>query len=507
MAKKRETARITPVLLSGGSGTRLWPLSRALYPKQLYPLVGERSLLQETALRVADKSLFDPMLVIGGEAHRFLIAEQLSVVGVKPRHIVLEPAGRNTGPAAAAAACLAEKKTAGALLLVLPSDHAIGARKRFLEAVAKATPAAEAGALVTFGVFPTAPETGYGYVQRGAPMKGAKGCFEVTRFIEKPDRKTAEKLIRGGDIYWNSGIFLFRADRFLEELDHLQPKIVMCAREAVAKSEEDLGFLRLNSKAFKAAAAVSIDVAVMEKTQAAAVVPVEMGWSDVGSWEALQAMAKADGCGNVLEGDVLGLDVRNAYLRSEGPLVAALGVKDVIVVATGDAVLVVSRDRAQDVKTIVEKLRAKGRQEAASHPTVHRPWGSYRTVDSGERFQVKRLMVKPGAKLSLQKHRHRAEHWVVVEGTARVTKGKKSLDLRENESIYLPAGTIHRLANPGHRPLHLIEVQSGSYLGEDDIVRFDDVYGRVERPSAGGRKYGGAKGNRAKAGRGKRVTN
>ena len=478
MAKKRETTRITPVLLSGGSGTRLWPLSRALYPKQLYPLVGEHSLLQETALRVADEKIFAPPLVISNDVHRFVITEQLKLVGVQPARLVLEPDGRNTAPAVAVAACLAKKQDPGTLLLVLPSDHVVRDPKRFLAAVTTGKAAAATGSLVTFGIVPTAPETGYGYIQRGSPSKEAKGCFEVSRFVEKPHLTTAEKFIEAGDRYWNSGMFLFRADRYLEELDRLQPAIVTAAQAAVEGASTDLDFLRLDRQAFEASPSISIDYAVMEHTPAAVVVPADMGWSDVGSWTALQAIEKADAQGTVKIGDVIAKDVQNAYLRSEGPLVAVLGVENIVVIATSDAVLVVDHNRAQEVKTIVEKLKAEGRGEAESHPKVYRPWGSFETIDQGEHFQVKRITVKPGEKLSLQKHRHRAEHWVVVGGTAVVTRGGESFLLRENESTYIPPGTVHRLENAGEEPLHLIEVQSGSYLGEDDIIRLDDDYGR-----------------------------
>lgn len=480
MAKKETATRITPVLLSGGAGTRLWPLSRALYPKQLYPLVNERSLLQETASRVRDAGLFTPPIVISNDTHRFAIAEQLRAIDIAPQQLVLEPEGRNTAPAVAVAACLAQEENAKALLLVLPSDHLIRDPKRFFEAVAAGKAAAEKGSLVTFGIVPTAPETGYGYIERGAPLQEVEGCFEVSRFVEKPDRPTAEKLLATKATYWNSGIFLFRADSFLEELDRLQPKIGTAARKAVAGASLDFDFFRLEREAFAASPSISIDYAVMEHTPAAAVVPADMGWSDVGSWAALQKIETPDAQGTVQVGDVIAEDVRNAYLRSEGPLLAALGVENVIVVATKDAVLVLDRDRAEEVKTIVEKLKAAGREEAEQHPKVHRPWGSYETIDAGERFQVKRITVGPGKKLSLQKHAHRAEHWVVVHGTALVTRGGESFLLEENQSTYIPAGTVHRLENATEEPLHLIEVQSGKYLGEDDIVRLDDVYGRSE---------------------------
>ncbi|PCJ61720.1 MAG: mannose-1-phosphate guanylyltransferase/mannose-6-phosphate isomerase [Rhodospirillaceae bacterium] len=481
MAKKcTAAARITPVLLSGGIGTRLWPLSRASYPKQLYPLLGDRSLLQETALRVQDAALFVPPLIIGADAHRFAIAEQLRVLDLVPRRIVLEPEGRNTAPAIAVAAFLALQDDADALLLVLPSDHLVRDQKHFLEAVAIARKAAEGGSLVTFGIVPTAPETGYGYIQRGQLLKEGAACFEIALFVEKPDRQTAEKFLAKGDMYWNSGMFLFRADRFLEELDLWQPDIITAARKAVDGARMDFDFLRLDREAFIASPSVSIDYAVMERTSAAVVVPTDMGWSDVGSWTALQAVETPDAKGTVQIGDVFAEDVRNAYLRSEGPLLAVLGVENVVVVATKDAVLVIDRDRAQEVKAIVEKLKAAGREEIEQHLVVHRPWGSYQRIDSGERFQVKRITVGAGKKLSLQKHRHRAEHWVVVNGTALVTRGGESFLLRENESTYIPAGTVHRLENATDEPLHLIEVQSGSYLGEDDIVRIDDIYGRVD---------------------------
>ncbi len=477
--KTTAAAQITPVLLSGGVGTRLWPLSRASYPKQLYPLLGNRSLLQETALRVRDAALFAPPLIIGSDAHRFAIAEQFRVIDLAPQRIVLEPEGRNTAPAIAVAAFLALQDDADALLLVLPSDHLVRDQKRFLEAVAIARKAAEGGNLVTFGIVPTAPETGYGYIQRGQSLQEGEACFEIALFVEKPDRQTAEKFLAKGDMYWNGGMFLFRADRFLEELGRWQPEIAAAARKAVDGASMDFDFLRLDRDAFIASPSISIDYAVMERTSAAVVVPADMGWSDVGSWPALQAIETPDAMGTVQIGDVFTEDVRNAYLRSEGPLLAVLGVENVVVVATKDAVLVIDRDRAQEVKGIVEKLKAAGREEVEQHLSVSRPWGSYQCIDSGERFQVKRIMVGVGKKLSLQKHRHRAEHWVVVNGTALVTRGDETFLLGENESTYIPPGTIHRLENTTDEPLYLIEVQSGSYLGEDDIVRIDDIYGRA----------------------------
>lgn len=478
MAKKHETTRVTPVLLSGGSGTRLWPLSRALYPKQLYSLTGEHSLLQGTALRVADEKIFAAPFVISNDAHRFVITEQLKMVGVHPARLVLEPCERNTAPAVAVAAYLAREQDPDARLLVLPSDHMISDPKSFLAAVAIGETAAMAGSLITFGIAPTSPETGYGYIQRGSALKEAEDCFEVSRFIEKPDADTAEKFLKSGDMYWNSGIFLFRADCYLEELNRLHPEIITATQAAVDGATTDLDFLRLDKEAFETSPSISIDYAIMEHTHAAAVVPVDMGWNDIGSWTALQEIEKGDAQGTVKIGDVITKDVQNAYLRSEGPLVAAIGIKNVIVIATSDAVLVVDRSRVQEVKTLVETLRAEGRSEAESHPKVYRPWGSFDTIDSGEHFCVKRITVKPGKKLSLQRHLHRAEHWVVVDGTALVTRGEESFLLRENESTYIPPDTVHRLENVCDEPLHLIEVQSGSYLGEDDIIRLDDDYGR-----------------------------
>ncbi len=398
---------------------------------------------------------------------------------------MLEPEGRNTGPAVAAAALILAREDAHALMLVLPSDHAIADTKAFERAIATAKAAAETGALVTFGITPSGPETGYGYIERGAALASVAGAYRIARFVEKPDRRTAETFIAGGRHAWNSGMFLFRAARYLDELQRFQPRILAAARAAVEAGVNDLDFFRLDARAFARAPAISIDYAVMEPTEAAAVVPADIGWSDVGAWSALWELSEKDSDGNVVLGDVIAEDVAGSYLRSEGPLIAALGVRDLVVVASKDAVLVVPRDRVQEVRRLVETMAAAGRQEQTSPSVVHRPWGTYQTVDAAEGFQVKRITVKPGGQLSLQKHAKRAEHWVVVRGTARVTRDDDLFDLQVNQSTYIPLGAVHRLENPGPEPLHLIEVQSGDYLGEDDIVRLDDVYGRAPEGDGG----------------------
>ena len=468
---------VTPVILSGGSGSRLWPLSRAMHPKQFLALAGNLTMIQETALRVAGPR-FAPPLVICSEDHRFLVAEQLRATSVQPAEIILEPTGRNTAPAACVAALKLLEAGGNPLMLVMPSDHVIAAPDRFLKAVEDAAAAAAAGALVTFGITPDRAETGYGYIKAGTPLEGQEGIRTVQRFVEKPDRNTAETYLADGAYYWNSGIFLFSAAAYLAELEQANPAMVEACRQALSGAGRDLSFCRLAPDAFGASPSDSIDYAVMEKTTRAAMVPVDMGWNDVGAWSALWDIGAKDDAGNVVHGDVLLHDARNVYVRSEDHLVAVVGLEDVIVVATDDAILVTDHARAQDVKHVVERLKTKQRDEHALHTTVHRPWGSYRSVDQGPRFQVKRIVVKPGERLSLQMHYHRAEHWIVVEGTALVTRGEKSELVYENQSVYIPMGTVHRLENPGKVPLHLIEVQSGSYLGEDDIVRFQDVYGR-----------------------------
>ncbi|MGR4893936.1 mannose-1-phosphate guanylyltransferase/mannose-6-phosphate isomerase [Stenotrophomonas sp. LARHCG68] len=464
---------ILPVILSGGSGTRLWPLSREAYPKQFLPLTGERTMLQATWLRVADVAAHPP-IVVANESHRFVAAEQLQQAGTAPSAILLEPIGRNTAPAIAAAALEARRNGDDPLLLVLPSDHLINDITRFHQAIAQAATIAEQGKLVTFGIQPTAPETGYGYIKAVA----GDGPRTIERFVEKPDLATAETYVASGEYYWNSGMFLFRASRYLEELERLQPQILAACRTAWEKARRDTDFIRLDADAFKASPSDSIDYAVMEKTGDAAVVPLDAGWSDVGSWTALRDVSEQDADGNAHRGDVIAIDCRNTFAYGDR-LIAMVGLEDVIVVETNDAVLVGKSDRMQEVKDVVAQLKADGRSEATWHRKVYRPWGAYDSIDHGERFQVKRITVKPGGTLSLQMHHHRAEHWIVVSGTAEVTRGDEVLLLTENQSTYIPLGVTHRLRNPGKLPLELIEVQSGSYLGEDDIVRFEDTYGRA----------------------------
>jgi mannose-1-phosphate guanylyltransferase/mannose-6-phosphate isomerase len=475
--KNRETA-INPVILSGGSGTRLWPMSRTLYPKQFLPLVGDNSLLQQAALRVPADAGFAAPLVIANEEHRFLIAEQLREVEMTPQALLLEPVGRNTAPAVCVAALRLVESDPAALMLVTPSDHAIDDVPAFHAAIERAAAAARAGRLVTFGVNPEGAETGYGYIERGAALPGVDGAFAVKRFVEKPDAPAAETYVAAGDFFWNSGIFLFRARTWLDELKRLRPDMLEACKKALAGAKSDDDFVRLDKAAFADCPADSIDYAVMEHTTHAVVVPVSMGWSDLGSWDSLWEIAAKDGAGNALEGNVIAEDARNCYIRSEAGLVAALGVEDLVVVATQDAVMLAPRSRAQDVRRLVARLVKEGHSEADALPRVHRPWGSYETLHAGHRVQVKHILVKPGGKLSLQMHHHRAEHWVVVQGTAKIVRGDEELMLTEDQSTYIPLGTKHRLENPGKIPLHLIEVQSGPYLDEDDIVRFEDSYGR-----------------------------
>jgi mannose-1-phosphate guanylyltransferase / mannose-6-phosphate isomerase len=471
---------LTPVILSGGAGTRLWPLSRELHPKQLLALTGERTMLQQTVLRLDGLNGSAPVVVCN-EAHRFLVAEQLRQLEVEPRALVLEPFGRNTAPAIALAALAALSKGAGdanaaePVLLVLPADHVIRDIPAFQKAVRTALPAAEQGRLVTFGIVPTSAETGYGYIQQGAP-DGA--LHRITRFVEKPSPERARDFVKSGAYYWNSGMFMFRARRYLEELERYAPQIAQVCRTVYQAAESDLDFTRVDKQAFEACPSDSIDYAVMEKTADAVVVPLAAGWSDVGSWAALHDATESDGRGNVARGDVIIEDSDGCYLYSESRLVSAVGLKDHVVVETKDAVLVAPRERVQDVKKLVARLKEQGRYEHSLHREVFRPWGSYDSIENGPRFQVKRLSVKPGATLSLQMHHHRAEHWVVVSGTARITRGDEVFLLEENQSTYIPIGVKHRIENPGKIPLHIIEVQSGSYLGEDDIVRFEDQYGR-----------------------------
>jgi mannose-1-phosphate guanylyltransferase/mannose-6-phosphate isomerase len=468
---------LIPVILSGGAGTRLWPLSRELYPKQFLPLAGEATMLQDTVRRVAGLGGAGPLVVCNAH-HRFIVAEQLRQLEVTPTAIVLEPLGRNTAPAVAIAAlCALRGRPDGEdpTLLVLPADHLLRDVAAFHAAVRAALPAAGAGKLVTFGIVPTSPETGYGYIRRAA---GPGPAYPVAQFVEKPDATRAAGYVASGEYLWNSGMFLFRARRYLAELGTFAPAMLECCRAALDGAQADLEFTRLEPTAFERCPAGSIDYTVMEKTRSAVVVPLEAGWSDVGSWATLQQSLDCDANGNVMRGDVVSEDSSGCFLYSSGRLVAAVGLRDHVVVETKDAVLVAPKGRVQDVKNLVAQLKALGRNEAALHREVFRPWGSYDSVDGGSRFQVKRLTVRPGAQLSLQMHHHRAEHWIVVSGTARITCNERVFLLAENESTYIPIGAAHRIENPGKVPLHIIEVQSGTYLGEDDIVRIEDTYGR-----------------------------
>lgn len=472
------TASFWPLILSGGSGSRLWPMSRRLLPKQFLPLISERSLLQDTVTRLQGvQGAHAPIIVSNGE-HRFLVAEQLREIGVKPEVQVLEPVGRNTAPAVAVAAFHAQSRQPDACLFVLPSDHLIQDVPAFHAAIAIALPLAAGGSLVTFGITPSGPVTGYGYIERGEPIAEAKDSFQVRRFVEKPDLETARGYVSGGRFFWNSGMFVFQARRYLEELRRFRPEIAAAAKAAWDAGTRDLDFLRLDAAAFEACPSDSVDYAVMERTSASVMVKADIGWSDVGSWAALWDAGKKDEKQNVVHGDVDLRDAKGCYVRAESRLVSVIGANDLVVVETDDAVLVADKSRTQEVKEVVETLARKARTEHLTHSRVYRPWGYYENIDAGERFQVKRIMVKPGEALSLQMHHHRAEHWIVVSGTARVTKDDDTRLVAENESTYIPIGAKHRLENPGKTPLFLIEVQSGGYLGEDDIVRFEDRYKR-----------------------------
>jgi len=470
---------IHPVILCGGSGTRLWPLSRALLPKQFLPLAGTRSMLQETALRLAGLRDATAPILISHVDHRFLVAEQLREAGGALALHLLEPEGRNTAPAIAAAAVWVAAQDTDALLLVLPSDHAIRDVPGFHQAIGRAATLATNGRLVTFGIVPTSPNTGYGYIRRGTPEAATPQAYAVTEFVEKPDEARARMFLERGDYYWNSGMFLFSARRYLEELRRFRPEIITSVEAAILNGTRDLDFLRLDEGAFARCPAESVDYAVMERTRDASVVAADIGWSDVGSWSALWELEPKDAQGNSVRGDVYLDQASGCYVRAEERLVAAVGVRDLVIVETDDAVLVAAKDHAHDVKQAVEHLKASKRDEHISHRRVYRPWGYYETLDEGIGFQVKRLMVKPASRISLQRHRRRAEHWVVVSGRAKVTRGNEVMVLGANESTYIPIGEKHRLENVGADPLFVIEVQSGDYLGEDDIERFDDDYRRT----------------------------
>ena len=468
-------SKVIPVILSGGAGTRLWPLSREMYPKQLLSLTGKQTMLQDTARRLAAIAGAIPPIVVCNEAHRFTVAEQIHALDIQPSAILLEPSGRNTAPAVALAALKALKMDPNATLVVAPADHVIRDAGRFQQAAEVAVALAQHEKLITFGIVAHAPETGYGYIRRG---EGAGPAYPVAQFIEKPPLDLALQYVAGGDYYWNSGMFVFKASRYLAELNSLAPDILAACTAAFQAAKTDLDFVRIDKAEFIKCRSESIDYAVMEKTQDALVLPLDVGWSDVGSWSSLFDVLPADEEGNVLQGDVMVHDTHDCYVHSTSRLVAAVGMEDHIIVETKDAILVAPKDRVQDVKDLVAKIKKSGRTESALHREVFRPWGSYDSIDSGERFQVKRLSVKPGGVLSLQMHHHRAEHWVVVQGAARITRNDETFLLAENESTYIPVGATHRIENPGKVPLHIIEVQSGSYLGEDDIVRFEDNYGR-----------------------------
>ena len=472
---------IVPVILAGGSGTRLWPLSRQLYPKQLIDIYNKDTMLQNTVLRLKGLENAASPIVVCNEEHRFMTAEQLRQINVDPQAIILEPVGRNTAPAIAVAALKAMENNQDPTLLILPADHIIEKTDIFHDAILLGLESVKQGNLITFGIVPDSPETGYGYIKQGELLKGNARIAKIESFVEKPDRATAQKYLDSGSYTWNSGMFMFKASAIIKELETHAPGIMKQSQQVISTGTQDLDFFRLNLKEFENMPSDSIDYAVMEKTSKGVVIPLDAGWNDMGSFDALWQTGKKDENQNVIKGNVLTHDVKQTYINSEKRLIAAVGLEKFVIVETNDAIFVSPRDRVQDVKKIVKQLKDQNRSEAVNHSKVYRPWGSYETIDIEPRFQVKRITVKPGAKLSLQKHFHRAEHWTVVAGSAIITKGDEEMLLKEDQSTYIPLGTLHRLENPGKIPLELIEVQSGSYLGEDDIVRFDDVYGRKEQ--------------------------
>lgn len=467
-----------PVILSGGIGSRLWPLSREHYPKQLLALVGEQTMLQSTITRLENIPNLAPPIIVCNEDHRFLVAEQLRCIKVKPSAILLEPVGRNTAPAIAIAALAALENDPDAVLLALPADHLIQKTDIFQKVIKQAFSILNEELLITFGIVPTKPETGYGYIKAGEQIN--QQIQKVVEFVEKPNLKTAIKYLESGNYFWNSGMFLFKAQSYLDELKQFEPQIFEICTRAFDKLSLDLNsdFMRVDEELFRQCISKSIDFAVMEKTTKAAIIPLDAGWSDIGAWSALWEVSKQDNNGNILQGDIFIENVSNCYLRSEYRLLATLGIENLIVVETADAVLVAHKDYAQNVKNVVDHLKRTKRSEANLHRKVIRPWGSYESIDNEPRFQVKKITVNVGASLSLQMHHHRSEHWIIVKGTAKITKGDEEFLLTENQSTYIPLGVKHRLENPGKIPLEIIEIQSGSYLGEDDIVRFEDYYGR-----------------------------
>lgn len=476
--------KITPVILAGGSGTRLWPLSRQLYPKQFLSFSGEKTLFQETLIRLVNIGLKQSPIVLCNEDHRFIVAEQLQSINIPADTIFLEPVVRNTAPALAVSALKALKDDRDTILLVMPSDHYIGNLTAFKQAIERGAKFAAENNMVTFGVIPVAPETGYGYIRKGLPLTekaAVPAAWQIDRFVEKPDKALAKQYVASGEYLWNSGMFMFRAKKLIEEMKNLAPTILDSCEAALEKGWHDLDFYRLDIESFSACPSDSIDYAIMEKTSCGAMIALESEWNDLGSWESLWQTGKKDENNNVLHGDISLHGVNDSFIHASSRMVTAIGLDNHVIIETKDAVFVSPRDRVQEIKSVVDRLKKEKRPEVITHKKVYRPWGTYETVDESDRFLVKRISVKPGAKLSFQKHNHRSEHWVVVKGTALVTRGEEQFILEENQSVYIPSGTAHRLENPGDKQIELIEVQSGSYLGEDDIVRIDDIYGRAEK--------------------------